>query len=71
MDFEVRKKMIEETKHPDPIKHKYISFVKSGLRIIAGGCIITAGYSINEPWLIAGGALILGAEILGILEEMV
>jgi len=24
-----------ETKHPDPKKHKYVSFIKSGLRIIA------------------------------------
>ena len=51
--------------------HFYVSLVKSALRIIAGGCIITAGYSINEPWLVAGGALLLGAEILGIVEELV
>ena len=51
--------------------HFYVSLVKSGLRIIAGGCIIAAGYSINEPWLVAGGALLLGAEILGIVEEVV
>ena len=49
----------------------YVSLVKSALRIIAGSCIITAGYSINEPWLVAGGALLLGAEILGIVEELV
>ena len=51
--------------------HFYVSLMKSALRIIAGGCIITAGYSINEPWLVAGGALLLGAEILGIVEELV
>ena len=51
--------------------HFYVSLVKSGLRIIAGGCIIAAGYSINEPWLVAGGALLLGAEIVGIVEEVV
>jgi hypothetical protein len=45
--------------------------MKSALRIITGGCIIAAGYSINEPWLVAGGALLLGAEILGIVEELV
>lgn len=51
--------------------HFYVSLVKSSLRIIAGACIITAGYSINEPWLVSGGVLLLGAEILGIVEEMV
>ena len=51
--------------------HFYVSLVKSGLRIIAGFCVITAGYSANEPWLVAGGALLLGAEILGIVEELV
>ena len=56
----------------DPSKgHFYVSLIKSGLRIIAGACIIMAGYSINEPWIVAGGALLLGAEILGIVEELV
>lgn len=52
--------------------HFYVSLVKSGLRIVAGGCFITAGYSImTDNWLIAGGVLLVGAEILGILEELV
>ncbi len=51
--------------------HFYVSLIKSGLRIIAAGCIITAGYAINQPWIVAGGALLLGAEILGIVEELV
>ena len=51
--------------------HFYVSLIKSGLRIIAGGCIITAGYAIGESWIVAGGALLLGAEILGIVEELV
>lgn len=52
--------------------HFYVSLIKSGLRILAGACIITAGYStIAAGWLIAGGVLLVGAEILGILEEMV
>ena len=38
---------------------------------MAAGCIIAAGYAISEPWIVAGGALLLGAEILGILEEVV
>jgi hypothetical protein len=48
-----------------------VSLIKSVLRIIAGGCIITAGYAINQPWIVAGGVLLLGAEILGIVEELV
>jgi len=51
--------------------HFYVSLAKSGLRIIASGCIITAGYAIGSSWLVAGGTLLLGAEILGIVEELV
>ncbi len=51
-------------KHPDPLKHKYISFAKSGIRIVAG---VALGFGML--WY-AGGLLIL-AEILGIVEEMV
>lgn len=59
-------------KHPDPIKHKYISFVKSALRIVAGGCFVMSGFAVmHGGWIIAGGALIIMAEILGIAEEMV
>jgi hypothetical protein len=65
-------KIIMDIQPKDPSRgHFYVSLVKSGLRIVAGGCIIAAGYSINEPWLVAGGALLLGAEILGIVEELV
>jgi hypothetical protein len=49
---------------PDPIKHKYISFAKSGVRIAAG---VALGFGLL--WH-AGGLFIL-AEILGIVEEMV
>ena len=51
--------------------HFYVSLVKSGLRIIAGSCIVAAGYAVGESWLVAGGALLVGAEILGIVEEIV
>ena len=51
--------------------HFYVSLVKSALRIIAGSCVIAAGYAIGESWLVAGGALLVGAEILGIVEELV
>jgi hypothetical protein len=50
--------------HPDPKKHKYISFAKSGLRIIAGVFLIDGNF------YVAGSLLIL-AEGLGIIEELV
>lgn len=50
--------------HPDARKHKIISFVKSGLRIVA--CGFLAYY---EFQLAAG--LFLVAELLGIAEELV
>ena len=49
---------------PDPLKHKYISFAKSGVRIIAGGCLITGN-------LLMAGVCFIMAEVLGIVEEMV
>ena len=50
--------------HPDPVKHKYISFVKSGMRIIAGAFLC---YGL----LWHAGSLLILAEILGIAEEVV
>ena len=54
----------EDYQHPDPIKHKYISFAKSGVRIAAGFALAFSMF-----WW-AGGLLVL-AEVLGIAEEMV
>lgn len=50
--------------HPNPVKHRIISFVKSGLRIAA--CYYLAYYDFQ----IAAG-LLAAAEILGIAEELV
>jgi hypothetical protein len=50
--------------HPNPVKHRVISFVKSGLRI--AGCYFLAYYDLQ----IAAG-LFLVAELLGIAEELV
>jgi hypothetical protein len=50
--------------HPHPVKHRTISFIKSGLRIAA--CYFLAYYDLQ----IAAGLLAL-AEILGIAEELV
>ena len=44
--------------------HFYVSLVKSAIRIVAGGCLITGNL------LMAGVCLIL-AEVLGIVEELV
>ena len=53
-----------ETKHPDPKKHKYVSFIKSGLRIIA--CGFLAYYEIQTA-----AVLFAFAEVLGVAEELV
>jgi hypothetical protein len=51
--------------------HFYASLIKSALRIVAGACIITSGYVTQQYWLVSGGVLLVGAEILGIVEELV
>jgi hypothetical protein len=51
-------------KQPDPKLHKYISFVKSILRIFAGATLVTSNF-------VLAGLLLILAEILGIIEEMV
>jgi hypothetical protein len=53
-----------EYKHPDPVKHKYISFAKSGVRIASGAALCFSMF-----W--SAGALLILAEILGIVEELV
>jgi len=44
--------------------HFYVSIVKSIIRIGAGGCLIQGN-------MFAAGALLIFAELLGILEELV
>jgi hypothetical protein len=51
-------------KHPDPVKHKYISFAKSGVRIAAGVALC-----FGMLWY--AGTLLILAEVLGIVEELV
>jgi hypothetical protein len=51
-------------KHPDPIKHKYISFAKSAVRIAAGVALCLGMF-----WY--AGSLLILAEVLGVVEEMV
>ena len=48
----------------DPSKrHFYISLVKSGIRICAGAALVMGSF-------IMAGALLIIAEILGIMEEL-
>jgi hypothetical protein len=51
-----------EPKDPSK-KHFYISLVKSVVRIAAGAFLVSGN-------LVAAGTLLIGAEILGILEEL-
>ena len=57
--------------HPDPTKHKYISFVKSGVRIVAGLALAGGGWLEMNPYIQAAGWALVVAEILGIAEELV
>lgn len=49
---------------PDPKKHKIISFIKSGLRIVAAFCL-------GLEMVALAGLIFVLAELLGIAEEMV
>ena len=49
---------------PDAKLHQRISFIKSGVRIIAG-------YSLICGSLATAGGFLIVAELLGILEELV
>jgi hypothetical protein len=51
-------------KHPDAKKHKYVSFLKSGIRIVA--CGFLAYYEIQ-----VAAVLFAFAELLGVAEELV
>lgn len=57
--------------HPDPIKHKYISFIKSGVRIVAGLALAGGGWLEMNPYIQGAGLLLVIAEVLGVAEEMV
>ena len=63
--------MKDLSKLPDPVKHKYISFAKSALRIAAGLALAGGGWLEMNPYIMYTGGLLIAAEILGIAEEMV
>ena len=52
-------------------KHKYVSFAKSAVRIAAGLGLAGGGWLERNPYLMYGGLLIVVAEVLGIVEEIV
>jgi hypothetical protein len=47
--------------------------VKSAIRVAAGGALLMASYQpeLIAPWLKVAGGLVILAECLGILEELV
>lgn len=49
---------------PDPKRHKYASFVKSAIRIVA--CVFLAYYEIQTA-----AVLLAVAELVGVAEELV
>ena len=49
---------------PDPQKHKFVSFVKSLFRVLTG-------FSLMMGQLEGAGLLLILAEILGVIEELV
>jgi hypothetical protein len=52
-------------------KHFYISLIKSAVRIGAGAAFVSAMFMpVGIMSIVVGGALLIGAEILGILEEL-
>jgi hypothetical protein len=59
----------------DPSKrHFYISLIKSAVRMVAGASIMIGGYYLGpQDWglyIMIGGALLILAEVLGVLEEL-
>jgi hypothetical protein len=63
--------MKDLSKLPDPVKHKYISFAKSGIRIIAGLALAGGGWLEMNPYIQYAGVGLVLAEVLGIAEEVV
>jgi len=65
--------MKKKMKQPDPKLHQQLSFVKSGIRIVAGLslALIAFGHLYDgELFLLAGVGLVV-AEVIGIVEELV
>jgi len=59
-----RKPMIEIQPKDTSKGHFYVSLVKSVLRITAGGALISG-------FIVHAGVLLIAAEVLGVVEELV
>jgi hypothetical protein len=59
-----RKSMIEIQPKDTSRGHFYVSLVKSALRVVAGIAFIQGS-------IVIGGAFLIAAEVLGIVEELV
>ena len=57
--------------HPDARKHKLVSFAKSAVRIAAGLALAGGGWLEMNPYIMYAGVLLVVAEVLGIVEELV
>jgi hypothetical protein len=64
LDAVENKKLTQDAVYPDAKKHKYVSFIKSGFRILAGATLCFGEFAV-------AGMLLIVAEILGIVEEVV
>lgn len=53
-------------RHPDPLLHQRISFIKSGIRILGYAALTLPHYA-----LIAASTLLIVSELVGIAEELV
>lgn len=56
---------------PKIFTHTSVSMIKSAVRIVAGLAIAGAGLISMNPYLQGGGLLLVIAEVLGIVEELV
>jgi len=57
------KKTVNNQDHPDPKKHQVVSFIKSSLRIFGYGLILLD--------LTTAVFVLIGSEVVGIVEELV
>ncbi len=57
------KKEVDLEKLPDPKAHQIISFIKSGIRIL--------GYVLIPFNLSLAAGILVGSEVVGIIEELV
>lgn len=67
------KPMIEIQPKDTSKGHFYVSLAKSFIRITAGVALVLAGTdpALMQTWLTTAGGLLMVAELLGIVEELV